>query len=148
MLGVVALSLQWSDVAPWREKFAQLLDIPSVSGFGTPEGAARVAQTISTAGAVAVVPPVFCSSAGADYGSPLNAIALEVEIMAARANARMPSVYLSRHSSCGKTPDLGVPSVLILLKDDAKSASRGEPPPKDSHCDDFPIARMCIVTSK
>jgi hypothetical protein len=70
MLGVVALSLQWSDVAPWREKYAQLLDIPTVSGFGTPEGAARVAQTISTAGAVAVVPPVFCSSAGADYGSP------------------------------------------------------------------------------
>src|SRR5262249_11876578 len=138
----------WNDVAPWREKFAQLLDTPTVSGFGTPESAARVAQTISTAGAVAVVPPVFCSSAGADYGSPLNAVALEVEVMAARANARMPSVYLSRHTSCQKTFDLGVPSVLILLKDREKPSLETEPPPKGRYCQDFPIAKVCIVTSE
>jgi hypothetical protein len=143
LVGVIGMFLQWGDTAPWREKFGQLLNTTPTSAFGSPPAAAQIDRAIKTARAVAVIPSVFCSSAGSDYGSPLNVAALEIQLMAARANARMPYVYLSRHMRCGKTPDLGAPSVLILLKDE--KSFEHELPPIGSHCYDFPIARMCLV---
>jgi len=140
-IAALALALQWEDVAPWRTKFAMLFSAPPVSAFGTPADAARVAQAIATTGAVAVVPPVFCSSAGADYDSPLNAAALEVQLMAARANARMSSVYLSRVTpDCGRPPALpGASGVIVVLTDKAASA----PSPNIGACFDVPMARVC-----
>ena len=141
-IAALALVLQWQDVAPWREKFAVLFATPPASAFGTPADAGRVAQAIAATGAVAVVPPVFCSSAAADYDSPLNAAALEVELMAARVNARMSSVYLSRMPpDCARTPALpGASGVIVVLTDKAAPA----PSPTTAACFDVPMARVCV----
>jgi len=78
ILGVVALSLQWRDVAPCV-RVRQTPRHPTFRVWCAGRRCSR-AQTISTAGAVAVVPPVSVPRRPTDYGSPLNAIALEVEI--------------------------------------------------------------------
>ena len=142
-IAALALLLQWTDVAPWRARFATLFATPPVSAFGTPADAMRVARAIEAAGAVVVVPPVFCSSAGADYDSPLNVAALEVQLMAARANARMPSVYLSRvPPDCGKPPAPGNAGVVVALKDKGRMA-QSQAAEDTSACFDVPIARVC-----
>ena len=64
--------------------------------------------------------------------------------MAAWANARMPSVHLSRHIHCEKTPNLGIPSVLIVLKDPNISTYKIELPPEGRPCLDFPVARIYV----
>jgi hypothetical protein len=38
--------------------------------------------------------------------------------------------------------------VLIVLKDPENSPSRSEALPKGSHCEEFPIARICVIASK
>jgi hypothetical protein len=142
-IAVLALLLQWTDVAPWRTAFARLFATPPTSAFGTPEDAMRVARAIEAAGAVVVVPPVFCSSAGADFTSPLNVAAMEVQLMAARANARMPSVYLARvPPDCGKPPELGAAGVVVALKDKGSTAEN-QMAPNPAACFDVPIARVC-----
>ena len=132
-IAAVALLLQWTDVAPLRSAIGRVLTTPPVSAFGPAETAHRVAAAIASAGIVAVEPALFCGST--DYASPLNAAAMEVELMAARANARMHAVYLSRMQ-----PDCSPPSafgVLVTLKDFPMPISATGP------CFDTAIARVC-----
>ena len=134
-IAALALLLQWTDVAPWRAAFARLLATPPSSAFGTPADASRVVRAIGAAGAVAVVPPMFCAST--DYASPLNAAAMEVELMAARANARMPVVYLSREPpNCGKPLAPGA-GVVVALRVNGQTA------PAAGACFEVPMARVC-----
>jgi hypothetical protein len=141
-LAAVAILLQWIDTAPWRHSFAQLQS-GQATAFGTLPEAARVARAIAAADSVAVIPPVFCSSAAADYNAPQNVAALEVQLMAARANVRMSAVYLSRAPrQCGREQALGPRGVLVMLNGEAPSpvslSSPGEPA-----CFDVALARIC-----
>jgi hypothetical protein len=141
----MTLLLQWTDVSPWRARFAALFGTPVRSAFGTPADAARIANAIAKAGAVIVTPPVFCSTAGADYSSPLNMAAMEVQLMAARANARMASVYLSRTvPECTQPRGVGSPRVEVRLRDSNKSLEvRNDADPDNAECFDLPIAQVC-----
>jgi hypothetical protein len=139
-IGSLALLLQWGEAAPWRTAFARLFSEEPRSAFGV-EGVKRLEMAIEAVGAVAVVPPVFCSSDGANYDSPLNVAALEVQVLAAKANARMAAVYLSRMPpACSKLPpsDFGV---TVFLKDGP--ASSVHPTGSDLDCFDVPAATIC-----
>jgi hypothetical protein len=142
-LAVLALALQWADVAPWRARFAALFDTPPQSAFGSRQDAARIARAIGQAGAVIVVPPVFCSSDGDDFASPFNVAAVELQLLAARANARMGALYLSRmHADCAKAQVVPSPSVVVQLRD-SHAQSPGVAVLLDALCFDVPIARVC-----
>ena len=146
-VAVLALVLQWIDVAPWRAKFAQL-QAGQPSAFGTPEDRARVAQAVAKADTVAVIPPVFCSNAAGGFGSTMNIAALEAQLMAGRANARMSSVYLSRtRQDCAKPALIGKRGVVIILNY-MKIASSGEMGLDGADCFEVPIARICAYAAR
>ena len=129
-----APQLRPSDIRPRQAGF--LRDTTAVAGR-----ALRAIRRDLTA----VIPPVFCSSAEMDFEAPLNLAAVEVEVMAARANARMATLYLGhKDPDCRHVPDLTGPIVLVLLND-TKSVARDMPVPPIAQCFDLPIARICTV---
>jgi hypothetical protein len=99
VLAFVALALQWSDLSIWRSRIAAVVDSPDRSVFGPQPVVDDLRGLIENRGLVRVVPRIFCSSAGVDYGAIQNVAAMEVQLLAARANARMPSVFLARGSA-------------------------------------------------
>jgi hypothetical protein len=145
LAATLALAMQWIDVAPFRDRFAVLVRKPPISAFGP--AVADVARAVAAADFVMVVPPVFCSADWTNYDAPESVAALEVQLMAARANARMPEVYLSRHPpDCQARPALpmGLRSAVILLH----GASAARIPGMDGfRCVDSPFARICTGTA-
>jgi Family of unknown function (DUF6311) len=138
------LVIQWIDVAPWRERFARLIGEPETSIFGSPENAGIVETFVRQIGSVVLVPPIGCSSAAWDYASPLNAAAMEIQMMTARANARMGHPYLSRaRQSCDEPDGLVGPHVLILLHDPARDMI----PVDTSRCDIYGKTTVCLLGS-
>jgi hypothetical protein len=120
MLGflLTALFIQWIDVAPWRSRFAGLIAEPETSVLGSLENANNVENLMRKTGSVLLVPSIWCSSAAGDYASPLNAAAMEIQMMAARAHARMQHPYLSRTvQRCDEPDGLVGPRVVVLLQD-------------------------------
>jgi hypothetical protein len=74
---------------------------PPAAVFRTAQNATRVAENITRAGAFALIPQ--CSAPAEEgYSSPLNAAAPEVQIAAARANARMPCILRAKRSTARK----------------------------------------------
>jgi hypothetical protein len=144
MLGflLAALLIQWIDVAPWRDRLARLTGVSETSVFGSPENVSKVENLMRQTGSVVLVPPVGCSSAAWDYPSPLNAEAMEVQMMAARADARMQHPYLSRAvQQCDEPDGLVGPRVQVLLHDPGREMR----PPDTFACDIFGEAVVCLL---
>jgi hypothetical protein len=92
----------------------------STSIFRDREFAAQVEQAMGRAGVVAAVPAFGCSSDGAQFESPLNEAALEIQLMAARANASMAVVYLARGKrDCRRALDRAPGGIMVILDDPA-----------------------------
>jgi hypothetical protein len=147
MLGflLAALIIQWIDVAPWRDRFARLIAAPEMSVLGSPENVSNVEILMQKTGSVVLVPPVGCSSAAWDYASPLNAAAMEIQMMAARANARMRHPYLSRAvQQCDEPDGLVGARVLVLLRDPGREMR----PPDTSTCHSYGETVVCLVGSR
>jgi hypothetical protein len=147
MLGLLlaALVIQWIDVAPWRDRFTRLTGASETSVFGSPQDAGKVEILMRKTGAAVLVPPIGCSSAEWDYASPLNAAAMEIQMMAARANARMQHPYLSRAiQQCDEPDGLVGPRVLVLLHDPGREMH----PPDNSTCDTYGETVVCLVASR
>ena len=137
-----ALLLQWIDVSPWRARFALLTTRPALSVFGSAENGVKVDALIGQYGAVSLFPPIGCSSAGWDYASPLNTAAMEVQLRAARSNARMRHPYLSRAvQDCDEPDQLLGKRVTILLHDPGRIVS----PPSDAPCTIYGLATVCVT---
>jgi hypothetical protein len=115
VLVVAVLLLQWADLALWRERLRDFRDAPRASAFG--DQAPGLSETIGRVGAVAVMPHLFCSAAGADYGARQNVATHEVQLMAARQNAFMSDVHLARgNRPCSEeVPQITRPTVLVVL---------------------------------
>jgi Family of unknown function (DUF6311) len=93
---VLALALQWVDLSAWRARLHGLVTEPPVSAFGSLAASGTLEAEIARRGRVAVVPSIFCNAdGGGDYSAPGNIAAAEVQLLAARANATMPGIYLS-----------------------------------------------------
>jgi hypothetical protein len=143
---VLILALQWIETVPLRTRISPLFSAPAVSYFGTPSDAARVAETIRSVGDVVVIPAIFCPPDFADFNSPLNLAASEVQLMAARANARMRAVYLSRqHVDCSKWPAEGERSVIIMLKRNGAPVIDSAALSQTAACFELDAARVCTT---
>jgi hypothetical protein len=116
-LAVTVLLLQWADLSLWRDKLRDVTAAPRASAFG--DQATWVAETIGRVGAVAVMPHLFCSAAGADYGRKENVATLEVQLIAARTNAMMSDVLVARgNRPCSEElPQITRPTVLFVLEE-------------------------------
>jgi len=133
-VAIAALVLQWSDAAPLRAAIVDLVSTSPKSAFGSPEAANRVAEAIAAAGAVSIEPALFCASP--DYASALNIAGAEVELMAARVNARMPGVYLA-HMPLDCAPPPQAAGVRVILKGWPVTIS------ERSRCFETAVAHVC-----
>jgi hypothetical protein len=115
VLALTVLLLQWADLSLWRDKLRDLTAAPRASAFG--DQATWVSETIGRVGAVAVMPHLFCSAAGADYAKKENVATLEVQLIAARENATMSDVFVARgNRPCSdEVPQITRPTVLFVL---------------------------------
>ena len=139
---VATLVLQWVDLDPWRGRISHLVENPTESVFGNANNVRRVESLMREVGAVVLIPPVGCSSAGWDYTSPLNAAAMEIQYMAARANARMRHPYLARAvQTCDQLDPWNELRVLVILHD-----SGVDLPQRDRlECNDYGQATVCVL---
>ena len=114
LLIALALAAQWIDVAPWRGEIARAMT-PRPSVFG--DDARAVEDLIRRTGAVEVSPFFACASARYGFLSDQTAAAMEVQLMAARGNARMSDVYLARgEADCAHPAGLPGRRVLVTLR--------------------------------
>jgi len=144
-VAALVLALQWIDVAPLRGTIIAAVGQPSPSVFGSPAAAAAVEARIAAAGSVVVVPSIFCSSAAGDFGAPMNLAAAEVQLMAARGNARMPWVYLSRvEKPCGGgLPEELTARAVIVELNDVNLENYAVPVGPGKTCVPFALGRVC-----
>ena len=137
-----ALLLQWVDVMPWRAKIFDLVEHPDISVFGDRDAADTVANLMRTVGAVSVSPSFGCSSETFDYSGAANAAAMEIQLMAAHANARMTRVLLSRGTlRCDDPEQLPRPYLSIALPALGAIAVR----PADATCSHYGKAEVCQI---
>jgi hypothetical protein len=139
---VLALLIQWIDVAPWRAKIFDLVEHPDTSVFGDRDASDKVAASMRAVGVVVVSPSFGCSSETFDYGGAANAAAMDIQLMAARANARMSRVLLSRGVlRCNEPEQPTNPYLLIVLPNPGIPAVR----PADATCAQFGKAEVCQI---
>src|SRR5205823_3622047 len=84
------------DLSAWREKVRNAIATANKPIFASESEAAWVYKKIAGRGRVEVFPAIFCADESSEFGSPEDLAAMAVQLMAARANAAMPAVYLSR----------------------------------------------------
>lgn len=97
IVAAVALLLQWQDVSIWRGRLRALVSAPGGSMFGSLAQSEAVGAEIARLGRVAVVPSVRCGAGSADdYEAPSARLAVEVQLLAGRGNAAMPSPMVVR----------------------------------------------------
>ncbi len=152
-LGVIALTvaLQWVDLSIWRNRLYALANDPPVSAFGSLADSTALEAEIARRGRVAVVPSINCNAdGGGDYNARDTIAASEVQLMAARANATMPAILLTRSSTdCAAeraTPlrVLTGSGVLIALKQPA-ALDRTEEAQRTLACRPVPVGVVCVA---
>lgn len=111
----LALSLQWMDLTSWRSRVASVVDGPHQSILGPDEKISELSRMIAGRGRVSVIPSMFSSSAGADYEAPQNVAAVDVQLIAARVNARMTTAFVARGRASPSRE--GTMSIAQLLDD-------------------------------
>jgi hypothetical protein len=67
--------------------------------FGTLTEARALEAEIKSRGRVAAFPSIMCNPVRGDYGAPDTIASVELQLMAARANAAMPSILLARNDT-------------------------------------------------
>jgi hypothetical protein len=116
----VLFLLQWQDTAPWRDRIAQLTHSRPQSVFGMERQALQ--ELVVSHGAVELYPRLWCSS-DRRADAVQNITSLELQLLAARANASMPGVYVARgHEPCGplvlpRDADGRLRGVLVVLNE-------------------------------
>ena len=128
-VAALALALQWIDLAPWRAELRAAVE-PPVSAFG-PDAAALEAR-IATMGRVALAPSPRCADTRTEYRAPAMQAAIEVQLMAARANARMTAPAMARNAAdCDAEralplPEMAGDGLLIALRQPRRSDRTAE----------------------
>lgn len=146
----LALALQWADLGIWRERLQALVTSPPASVFGDEAAHDAVAREVAARGLVSVVPSFFCSSSRDNYEGVFNTAAAEVQVMAARANARMRWTMTARGTpdcASAATGDLRTitgDGVLIVLADPARTDRTAEAR-RELACRDFPLGTICVA---
>jgi hypothetical protein len=149
-VSVVALALQFADLSLLRGKISAIVAAPPVSAFGTTEQEHALYQEIAKRGRVVVVPTVNCEAGGVDdYNAPEMVAAIEVQLMASRANAAMPGVFLARDvRDCARErsqtlTELAGNGVLIALTQPPGFDRRAEAL-KERECKPFALGVICM----
>lgn len=133
-----ALLLQWLDITYWRDNFHHLT-AQQASVFGSADQAHAVEAMIRDTGAVVVRP---CTFEALEFSEVLGNGKMEVQLMAARANARMRGVYVARGGvGCEDHDPLTGPRVLVILN----APNHPITPPAGSRCDTRGAATVCLV---
>jgi len=146
----MAMALQWTDLGIWRERLQALVTRPPESVFGDESARNAVAREVAARRLVSVVPSFFCSSSRDNYEGVFNIAAAEVQVMAARANARMRWTMTARGTpdcEAAATEDLvelANSGVLVVLADPARS-DRTEEARGVLACRDFSLGVICAT---
>jgi hypothetical protein len=115
LIATLALCLQFTDLLLWREAIRTVIATPPASAFGSLQEAGTVQQQIARLGRVTLLPAGMCRDESAGESLALVA-AVEVQLMAARANADMPALPL-RACNTGAPAQLDIDGVLVALTD-------------------------------
>lgn len=99
-LGLVAaaLVLQWVDLSVWQGRLGVLVHKPPVSAFGSMEASAALEAEVRRLGAARVIPAVQCTALQGQIDLLPVVAGLELQLMAGRQNAEMPSILAARNS--------------------------------------------------
>jgi hypothetical protein len=99
MLGLVILVLgfQWIDLSVLRSRIAMAIADAPQSVFGSREDANMVEHEIRLRGRVILAPSIYCmADEWSDYNAPQYIAAIEIQLIAARANAMSNSAFVAR----------------------------------------------------
>lgn len=148
-LVVAALALQWVDLSIWRGRIEALVTGVPTSGFGSMEESARVEAEVARLGRARVVPALACTVDFGTNGAISSVAGTELQLLAARQNARMDSVTKSRDSvDCAAeraTPIrvlAGEGVLLALTQGDERD--RREEARREYACRDVPAGLLCV----
>lgn len=97
-LVAAALLLQWVDLSVWRDRVAVLVQKPPISAFGSMEASAAIEDEVRRLGAARILPAVHCTAVQGQIDLLPVVAGLELQLMAGRQNADMPSILAARNS--------------------------------------------------
>ena len=142
------LTVQWMDLSLWRSKIGEAVATRPASAFGAERD--NIAAEIASLGRIAVLPSAACRvGAWDEYDFAANRAETEIQLMAARANARLRAPFTARMvQDCEAERRLSIPvlaqdGVVVIL--DPRAAADLELDIGDGvRCSAFPLGTVCV----
>ena len=151
-VAILAIALQWIDLSIWRAALRDITNRPVASAFGSLANSADVEAKIRQFGRLTLIPSLQCLPTEGDLNAPTTIAAMELQLLAARANAVMAVVQTARsHRECEREQtlplrDLAGDGVLIAF-DGPEDMQRMAEARGAYDCAPIPVGLICTPGS-